>query len=153
MNFVLLKIENILDISIREFKFNSKLYGKYEFALEFIRFWTLSHFPLKVPTKCQRYNICVLWENFFKSPAVQHLPVFMLDVITVVTFSSREKVRWHFYRPQRSSGKVVFLHVSVILSGGVWQTPPPLGRHLLRQTPPPRQTCSPSQTPPNRHSS
>ena len=37
VNFVLLKVENILDISIREFKFNSKLYGKYEFALKFIQ--------------------------------------------------------------------------------------------------------------------
>ena len=31
-----------------------------------------------------------------------------------------------YYRPQRSCGKVMFLHPSVILStkGGVWQTPP-----------------------------
>ena len=30
------------------------------------------------------------------------------------------------YRPQRSCGKVMFLHLSVILftGGGVWQTPP-----------------------------
>ena len=63
---------------------------------------------------------------------------------------------WICYRPQRSCGKVMFLHLSVILStGGVclsacWdttppgQTPPPtgqtppLGRHpLLGRTPPP----------------
>ena len=30
-----------------------------------------------------------------------------------------------YYRPQRSCGKVIFLHLSVILfKGGVWQTPP-----------------------------
>ena len=45
----------------------------------------------------------------------------------------------HYYRPQRSCGKVMFLHPSVILStGGVWQTPP-------RQTPPP------ADPPPGRH--
>ena len=49
-----------------------------------------------------------------------------------------------YYRPQRSFGKVMFLHVSVILSTGQADTPPgrqtaPLaGRHPLpgRQTPP-----------------
>ena len=35
----------------------------------------------------------------------------------------------HFYRPQRSCDKVMFLHVSVILSTGV------SGRHHPRQTP------------------
>ena len=35
-------------------------------------------------------------------------------------------VFFHFYRPQRSCGKVMFLHLSVILftGGRVWQTPP-----------------------------
>ena len=48
-----------------------------------------------------------------------------------------------FYRPQRSCGKVMFLHMSVILSTGCWgclvDTPPPgrhpPGRHLLADTP------------------
>ena len=32
-----------------------------------------------------------------------------------------DKIMWGFYRLQRSCGKVMFLHVSVILStGGVW---------------------------------
>ena len=54
----------------------------------------------------------------------------------------------YIYRPQRSYGKVMFLHLSVILSmEGVWQTPPLskhprgqtplLGKHLPGQTPPP----------------
>ena len=35
----------------------------------------------------------------------------------------------NFYRPQHSCGKVLFLHLSVILftgggGGGIWQTPP-----------------------------
>ena len=49
----------------------------------------------------------------------------------------------NFYRPQSSCGKIMFLHVSVILSRGrVWQgrqtppwladTPPPKGRPLQR---------------------
>ena len=65
----------------------------------------------------------------------------------------------HYYRSQRSCGKVVFLHVSVILfTGGC------LGRHPLRSRHPPgrhptwadtpqeqtapRQTPPPGQTPP-----
>ena len=61
----------------------------------------------------------------------------------------------HYYRSQRSCGKVMFSQVFVILftGEGVWQTP--LGRHpwadTLGQTPPeqtpPGQT-SPRQTPP-----
>ena len=51
-----------------------------------------------------------------------------------------------YYRPQRSCGKVIFLHLPFILfkrGRVVWQTP--LGRHLLgrhttRQTPPFGQT-------------
>ena len=53
-----------------------------------------------------------------------------------------------YYRPQRRCGKVVFLHMSVILSmGGVSQ-------HALGQTPPRADTLradtSSRQTPPNR---
>ena len=48
------------------------------------------------------------------------------------------------YRPQRSCGKVMFLHVSVILSRGV-SARHPLGKQTRpRQTPPP-----PGQTPPD----
>ena len=75
----------------------------------------------------------------------------------------------HFYHPQRSCGKVMFLHLSVILFtvGGwlpkcilgythAWVDTPwarhPLGRHLLadtlQQTPP---ADTPWQTPPGRH--
>ena len=62
-------------------------------------------------------------------------------------------MRGYFYRPQRSCGKVMFLHVSVILStGGGRQTPladrqTPLlaGRHPLADTPPGRHS-------PGRHS-
>ena len=45
-----------------------------------------------------------------------------------------------FYRPQRSWGKVIFLHPSVILftGGGVWHTRPP-GQTLLRADTPPGQ--------------
>ena len=43
-----------------------------------------------------------------------------------------------YYRPQRSWGKVMFLHLSVILStGGSATHTPPLGRHLPGQNPPP----------------
>ena len=61
----------------------------------------------------------------------------------------------HFYRPQRSCGKVMFLHLSVILftgGGGVCRTPsrqtpsqadtPLLGKHT-----PPRQTPRPQRRP------
>ena len=53
-----------------------------------------------------------------------------------------------YYRPQRSCGKVMFLHLSVILfTGGVWQTPP--GRYPPEQTPPhPPGRQPPGQTPP-----
>ena len=61
---------------------------------------------------------------------------------------------WTYYRPQRSCSKVMFLHLSVILStGGVCHPP--------RQTPPswaethradtPRQTHSLGRHPPGRH--
>ena len=47
------------------------------------------------------------------------------------------------YRPQRSCGKVMFLHLSVILfTGG---SSPPLGRH---SDPSPGQTPAPGKTPP-----
>ena len=51
----------------------------------------------------------------------------------------------HYYRPQRSCGKVMFLHVSVILShrrGGL------AGRYAPGQTPPGRQTPPLAETPP-----
>ena len=55
--------------------------------------------------------------------------------------------RVYFYRPQRSCGKVMFLHLSVILFPGRHppRQKPPLGRH-----PPGRQPLShhPRQTPP-----
>ena len=46
--------------------------------------------------------------------------------------------QFHFYRPQRSRGKVMFLHVSVILFtvGGVWADIPPGA-----DTPPLRSAC------------
>ena len=57
---------------------------------------------------------------------------------------------YRYYRPHRSCGKVMFLHLSVILStGGVCQTPPTSGTHLLDRHPlgrqPPGQT-SPQDT-------
>ena len=62
------------------------------------------------------------------------------------------------YRLQRSSGKVMFLHLSVILST-VWvvagRHPPDRQKHPPGQTPParhsPRQTLSWAHTPPGRH--
>ena len=63
----------------------------------------------------------------------------------------------HFYRPQRSCGKVIFLHLSVILfTGGCLGRHPLLGRlsllgrHPLKQTLPPYyplRQISPGQTP------
>ena len=56
-----------------------------------------------------------------------------------------------YYRPQRSWGKVTFLHVSVILfSGGLClsaccDTPPTGSRHPPEQTPPREQTPPPEQ--------
>ena len=53
----------------------------------------------------------------------------------------------YFYHPQRSCGKVVFLHLSVILftgEGGVCHSHPSLGRHLSRQTTPPQSGKTPS---------
>ena len=43
------------------------------------------------------------------------------------------QVLYHFYRPQRSCGKVMFLQLSVILFTGGSATSP-LGRHPPRQT-------------------
>ena len=51
-----------------------------------------------------------------------------------------------FYHQQRSFGKVMFLHLSVILSTGGYLADKRLGKHPPRQTPP-RQT-PPRQTPP-----
>ena len=67
----------------------------------------------------------------------------------------------YFYCPQRSCGKVMFLHLSVILFTGGWVSgrhplldrhfpswaDTPLGRHPLGQTPPPRADTNP----PGRH--
>ena len=47
--------------------------------------------------------------------------------------SEQYRMDEHFYRPQRSWDKVMFLHVSVILFRGVWTRHPPGSRH-----PPPR---------------
>ena len=77
------------------------------------------------------------------------------------------KVKFNFYRPQRSWGKVMFLQASVILSTGVglpqcmlgYHTPPrsrhrpgadtPLGAHTLQSRHPPRSRHSPwEETPP-----
>ena len=57
-----------------------------------------------------------------------------------------------FTIPQRSWGKVIFLHVSVILFTGVGGLPQCiLGYHPLEQTPPsPRADTSPEQTPAGR---
>ena len=55
------------------------------------------------------------------------------------------------YRPQRSCGKVMFLHVSVILftGGGVWQADTPLaGRHPLPGQSPPWADTPHRQAPP-----
>ena len=62
-----------------------------------------------------------------------------------------------YYHLQRSCGKVMFLHQSVILFRGIlfWQTPPPpadipsVDTHPLGRHPPGRLT--PGQTPPGRH--
>ena len=52
----------------------------------------------------------------------------------------------YFYRPQRSCGKVMFLHsLSFYLQGGVCHSP---GRHPPGQTPPGRHPRPPGQTPP-----
>ena len=60
----------------------------------------------------------------------------------------------HFYRPQQSWGKVMFVHVSVILfTGGCLPQcmlgyTHPLGRHLPWVGPPGRHAPIPGQTPP-----
>ena len=63
----------------------------------------------------------------------------------------------HFYRPQRSWGKVMFLQVSVILltgGAGGYLTPPqstppsPLEQTPPRSRHPPEQTASPGADPP-----
>ena len=60
----------------------------------------------------------------------------------IISMSKLNTHKCFFYRPQRSCGKVMFLHLSLILSTGVvWQTSP-------GQTHPPRQTLPPAQTPP-----
>ena len=86
---------------------------------------------------------------------------------------SQSRALTYYYRPQRSCGKVMFLHLSVILSMGgclpqcmlgytpqqtpPGQTPPrqtthtPPGRHPPGQTPP-RQTPSRIDTPPRQTS-
>ena len=56
------------------------------------------------------YMLCVLVKNFEL--------VFEEDQKEPVVFKNRSSV---CYRLQRSCGKVMFLHVSVILFGGVWQ--------------------------------
>ena len=52
------------------------------------------------------------------------------DSIALITPLFDEVYHIFYYRPKRSCGKIMFLHVSVILStgGGVWQPP-------SRQTP------------------
>ena len=85
-------------------------------------------------------------------------------VIKLWLASPSTESRWsavmdNFYRQQRSCGKVMFLHLSVILSTGEVsgrypsRQTPPVGRHLPGQTPlgrhPPRADTFPSgQTPP-----
>ena len=53
----------------------------------------------------------------------------------------------NFYRPQRSCGKVMFLHLSVILSTGGCLADTPPGRHPPRaDTLPPRADTPPPET-------
>ena len=62
--------------------------------------------------------------------------------------------RLSFLPPQRSCGKVMFLHLSVILFTRVSATPPhPLGRQPPRQTPPRADThlLAGTPPPPDRH--
>ena len=60
----------------------------------------------------------------------------VFDGLGKVDFCSENVTGKHFfyYRPQRSCGKVMFLHLSVILfgGGGVWQTHPPRRLPLQR---------------------
>ena len=80
------------------------------------------------------YMLCVLVKNFEL--------VFEEDQKEPVIFKNRSSV---CYRQQRSCGKVMFLHVSVILfrGGSGRQSSPPAGRHLYgRQTPPPGTTTA-----------
>ena len=70
-------------------------------------------------------------------------------------FKSGSQAAYYYYRPQRSYGKVMFLHLPVILfTGGRLPTgrhplgqTPPLGRHLPWADIPPGQTL-PGKTPP-----
>ena len=102
------------------------------------------------------------WETGLQWPARPHpfsLPHLNHASLTWTTNIISQKL--FNYRPQRSCGKVMFLHLSVILfTGGSatpsGQTPRPSGGHPLRQTPPgqtsPRKTSpgqtTPGQTPP-----
>ena len=70
-------------------------------------------------------------------------------------FKSGSQAAYYYYRPQRSYGKVMFLHLPVILfTGGCLPTgrhppgrTPPLGRHPSADTP--WADTPPGQTPPH----
>ena len=52
------------DREIHHINYNSKHHGKCKFAFKLIRFLTVSNlFTLEVVQKCQRCQLCVLWEN------------------------------------------------------------------------------------------
>ena len=89
--------------------------------------------------------------NFQKRISVQRMQKFQHDVQVTV-----------YYRPQRSWGKVIFLHVSVILFTGWGDLPhcmleytppdqrqtPPRGRHTPRTRHPPGADTPPGVDPP-----
>ena len=122
--------------------------------------WRLSGFKATIRLFCVKYQAT----NTSQREFMDRITFFEVQVNTppyeiVVVECERS------YRPQRSCGKVMFLHLSVshsVYGGmGVWQTPPgqippkadtpradtppgqtPPGRHLPRQTPPVDSYCS-----------
>ena len=59
-----LNLKKMIDREIYHINQNLKHHGKYKFAFKLIRFLTVSNlFTIEVVRKCQRCQLCVLWEN------------------------------------------------------------------------------------------
>ena len=81
------------------------------------------------------------------NPVIHHTRVSLIPPVMEAVL-----IGWSiYYRPQRSCGRIMFLHLSVILFTRGSQTPPPgqtpPGKTPPRQTPPPGRH-PPGQTPP-----
>ena len=134
-----------MDIDKSHLNFNSKDHNKCKFAPKLIPLViTSTLFSSEVVQICQHCQCCALRENSN----------------TRIGRKSVERKKGHFYRPQRSWARVIFLQASVCPQGGsgvclsaCWDIPPPTpgadSPGADTQTRPTRSRDPPDQAPPH----